>query len=61
MNIYFISRLLTFIVFMVIVLGEIYFSLGALTFNYTPAEEFLVVRDAIFLLVFLVIIGIIVR
>lgn len=37
MNLYFISRLLTFAVFLTVVLGEIYFSLGGLTFNYGPA------------------------
>lgn len=61
MNIYFSARLLTFIVYGIIVLGDIYFSLGASTFNYSSAQEFLIVRDAAFLGSILVILGVVVR
>jgi hypothetical protein len=61
MNIYFISRLLTFMVYGLIVLGDIYFSLGEATFNYSAAHSFLMVRDVLFLVTILVILGVIVR
>jgi hypothetical protein len=61
MNIYFIARLLAFIVYGIIVLGDIYFTLGSATFNYTSAQYFLIIRDAIFLVIVLVILGVVVR
>lgn len=61
MNIYFIARLLAFVVYGTIVLGDIYFSLGEATFNYSSAKYFIVVRDILFLIIVLVILGVIVR
>lgn len=60
-NIYFLSRLLTFVVYVIIVMGDIYFSLGDATFNYAAAKNFLTIRDTIFLVTILTILGMIGR
>jgi hypothetical protein len=61
MNIYFVTRLLAFSVYGTIVLGEIYFSLGDATFNYSSAKYFMTIRDILFLVTILVILGVVVR
>lgn len=51
MNISVISRLFMFLFYGIVVLGNLYYSLGTITVNYQSTKNFLYARDTIFLLI----------
>lgn len=53
MNTSVITRLLMFMFYGLVVLGNLYFSLGTVTVNYHSVKSFLNARDAIFLVIIL--------
>jgi hypothetical protein len=53
MNTSVIIRLFMFIFYALVVLGNLYYSLGASTINYQAVKGFLNVRDAVFLVIIL--------
>lgn len=55
MNIAVIVRLLMFIFYGLVILGNLYYSLGSITFNYESTKTFLTIRDILFLVFFLII------
>lgn len=55
MNTVVICRLLMFIFYALVILGNLYFSLGPITINYAAIYRFMVLRDAVFIIIALVI------
>jgi len=51
MNLSVISRLLVFIFYVIVVLGNLYFSMGDITFNYSIIKAYLLARSIIFILI----------
>lgn len=58
-NAKFIVNLLIFTEYLLIVLGNLYFSIGEAIFNYYSASKYIIARDTLFLLIELVIIGVV--